>query len=149
MIVLPSPRTAASFPASFRSPARPGDAIFPPMTPQFRNLVFALLLLAQLSGCALLRGHKSAKRAAPAAPAAPPAPLLVGTITLVNDEQHFVLIDSTNSPSPLPDLALKTRGSSGETGELKAGVIRRRPFAIADVVKGTPQVGDQVFQQPP
>ena len=116
------------------------------MTRRLRRWVFALLLLAPLSGCALLRGRKSAKRAAPAAP---PAPLLVGTVTLVNEEQHFVIIDSTNSPSPLPDLALKTRGSSGETGELKAGAIRRRPFAIADVVKGTPQVGDQVFQQPP
>ena len=130
----------------FRSPVGPGDGIFGPMTPQFLRLFFALLLLTQLAGCALRLPHKQPKKAAPAAP---PAPLLVGTVTLVNDEQHFVLIDSTASPSPMPDVVLKTRGPGGETAELKAGAIRRRPFAIADVVKGTPKVGDQVFQQPP
>ncbi len=106
----------------------------------------AVLLLVQLSGCAPRRPRKPPK--APA-PTPPPAPLLVGTVTLVNEEQHFVLIDSTTSSSPLPDVVLKTRGQGGETGELKAGAIHRRPFAIADLVKGTPKVGDQVFQQPP
>ena len=103
----------------------------------------ALLLLAQVSGCALFPKGQQVKRAT-----AVPQPLLVGTITLVNTEQNFVLIDSTNSPGPLPDAALKTRGPDGAVAELKSGAIRRRPFTIADVVKGTPQVGDQVFQQP-
>lgn len=105
--------------------------------------LFAVVLLAQFSGCALFPKGKQAKRAT-----AVPQPLLIGTITLVNAEQKFVLIDSTNTPGPLPGAALKTRGADGAAAELKSGPIRRRPFAIADVVKGTPQVGDQVFQQP-
>jgi hypothetical protein len=32
--------------------------------------------------------------------------------------------------------------------ELKSSPIRRRPFAIADVIKGEPKVGDEVFQLP-
>jgi hypothetical protein len=113
------------------------------MTPRFLRLVFALLIVTQLSGCALPRRRPKAKRATPA------APLLVGTITLVNEDGHFVLIDSGMSPSPIPGAVLQSRAANGESGELKAGAIRRRPFAIADVIKGTPQVGDQVFQQPP
>lgn len=111
-----------------------------------RRWLVAVLLLTQLSACALSRRRRPSKKAAPQSP---PAPQLVGTVTLVNEEQHFVLIDSTTSPSPLPNAVLRTRGAAGETAELKAGAIRRRPFAIADVVKGAPKVGDQVFQQPP
>jgi hypothetical protein len=107
------------------------------------RLVFAVLIGAQISGCALLRRHPKKK------PEKPAAPLLVGTITLVNDDGHFVLIDSGMSPSPAPGAVLKCRTAGGESGELKAGAIRKRPFAIADVVKGTPHVGDQVFQEPP
>ena len=114
------------------------------MTPRFRHGVFALLLAAQISGCALLRPRP---KKAPPAPVA--KPLFVGTITLVNDGGHFVLIDSGMSPGPLPGAVLKCRAPAGESGELKAGEVRRRPFAIADVVKGTPRVGDRVFQQPP
>ena len=114
------------------------------MTPWFIRCLFALLVAAQISGCALLR-----PRPKKATLATHPTPLLVGTIKLVNDDGHFVLIDSGTSPGPLPGAVLKCRAASGETGELKAGEVRRRPFAIADVVKGTPQVGDQVFQQPP
>ena len=114
------------------------------MLPRFLPGLLAVLLAAQVSGCALLRSRpKKAVRATPA------RPLLVGTVRLVNDDGHFVLIDSGLSPGPLPGAVLICRAASGETGEVKAGEIRRRPFAIADVVKGTPQVGDQVFQQPP
>ena len=77
-----------------------------------------------------------------------PKPLFVGTITLVNEDGHFVLIDSGMSPGPMPGAVLKSRTSAGASGDVKAGDVRRRPFAIADVVKGTPRVGDQVFQQP-
>jgi len=113
------------------------------MTARTLRVIFALLLVTQISGCAMLRRKPKAKRATPA------TPLLVGTIKLVDEEGHFVLIDSGMNPGPLPGAVLKSRAASGESGELKAGTIRRRPFAIADVIKGTPQVGDQVFQQRP
>lgn len=114
------------------------------MTPRFLHCVFAALIAAQLSGCALLRPRPKKAIRVPVA-----KPLLVGTITLVNEDGHFVLIDSGMSPGPMPGAVLKSSTSAGESGELKAGEVRRRPFAIADVIKGTPQVGDQVFQQPP
>ena len=129
---------------SFFSPVGQGAIIFPRMTPRFIRCLFALLLAAQISGCAMFRPRP--KKATLATHA---KPLLVGTIKLVNDDGHFALIDSGTSPGPLPGTVLTCRAASGETGELKAGEVRRRPFAIADVVKGTPQVGDQVFQQPP
>ncbi len=114
------------------------------MIPRLIPRLFALLLVTHLAGCALLRPRpKKTARDTSA------KPLLVGTIRLVNEDGHFALIDSGMSPSPLPGAMLKTRAASGDTGELKAGEIRRRPFAIADVVKGAPHVGDQVFQQPP
>ena len=103
-----------------------------------------MLLAVHVAGCGLLRPHPKKPKQRPAA-----KPLLVGTITLVNDDGHFVLIDSGASPGPMPGAVLKSRTAAGESGELKAGDVRRRPFAIADVVKGTPRVGDQVFQQPP
>lgn len=108
-------------------------------------LALALLVGTQLCGCAAFQRRHEAKRAKPVAL---PAPLLVGTITLVNEEGRFVLIDSGMNPSPFAGAVLKSRRADAESGELKAGAIRKRPFAIADVVKGTPQVGDQVFQQP-
>ncbi len=114
------------------------------MTSRFHHAVFTLLLAAQISGCTLLRPRPKKPKPAPVA-----KPLLVGTITLVNEDGHFVLIDSGASPGPMPGAVLKSRTPDGESGELKVGDVRRRPFAIADVVKGTPQVGDQVFQQPP
>ena len=114
------------------------------MTPRLRPCVFAALLAAQISGCTLLRPRPRKATRAPVA-----KPLFVGTITLVNEDGHFVLIDSGMSPGPMPGAVLKSGTPAGESGELKAGEVRRRPFAIADVVKGTPQVGDRVFQQPP
>ena len=114
------------------------------MTPRFRLGVFILLLAPQLSACALLRPHPKKTKRQPEA-----KPFFVGTITVVNEDGHFVLIDSGASPGPAPGAVLKSRAPAGESGELKVGEIRRRPFAIADVVKGTPRVGDQVFQQPP
>jgi len=113
------------------------------MMSRLLRLVFAMLFVAQISGCALLRRHPKKK------PQKPAAPLLVGTISLVNEDGHFVLIDSGLSPGPAPGAVLKSRSASGESGELKAGAIRKRPFAIADVVKGAPHAGDQVFQEPP
>jgi hypothetical protein len=102
-----------------------------------------VLLAAHFFGCASSSKTKRAKRAV-----AVPQPMLVGTIMVVNAVQNFVLIDSTNSPGPLPDAALTTRSPDGAVAELKASPIRRRPFAIADVIKGEPKVGDEVFQLP-
>ena len=76
----------------------------------------------------------------------PKVPLLVGTITLVNTEGGFTLIDSGNTPNPSVGEVIKSRTADVESGELRVTEVRRRPFYIADIIKGKPQKGDQVFQ---
>jgi hypothetical protein len=107
------------------------------------NHLMLVLVAGMLAGCGHLRRPPKAQ------PVMKVAPLFVGTVKLVNEEEHFVLIDSGASPSPAPGSVLTTEAPDGhQPAELKAGEIRRRPFAIADVVKGTPRVGERVYQQP-
>ena len=75
-----------------------------------------------------------------------PQPQLVGTITLVNEEGKFALIDGGYLPTPTAGTALKSFTGETESGLLTVGAVRRRPFVIADIVKGAPQKGDRVFQ---
>ena len=63
------------------------------MTRRFRFCVFAIFLASQISACGLMRPRpKKATRVTA------PKPLFVGTVTLVNEDGHFVLIDSGMSP---------------------------------------------------
>ena len=84
---------------------------------------------------------------APAGTTQPETPRLVGTVTLVDEPGRFVLIDGGFLPSPSADSTLRTFTGTVESGVVKVGAIRRRPFLIADIVKGAPRKGDQVFQQ--
>ena len=102
------------------------------------------IFLAILSGCGARLKDTKRKTSATVAPI---SALFVGTISLVDEDRQFVLIESGLSPSPLPDFPLEARGPSG-ISELKAGTIRRRPLTVADIVKGKPHQGDEVFQLP-
>lgn len=74
-------------------------------------------------------------------------PLLIGTVALVNEEASFVLIDNGSLPSPASGTVLKCNPVGAPTsGEVKVTQIHKPPFVIADIVKGTPKKGDQVFQ---
>ena len=113
----------------------------------FSATVLALALA--LSGCAILRKiHLPFRRHAANAPATPrPAvPQFVGTITLVNETEHFVLIDVGMSSVPRGGTALRAMSGGVETGVVVVGEVRRRPFVIADIVRGEPRKGNQVFQ---
>jgi hypothetical protein len=101
-----------------------------------------------MPGCTLLHNWKEKRRAAQEKRLrdVSKAPQLVGTITLVNAVGAFALIDSAGSPSPPAGTIIKSRTAGTESGELRVSDVRKRPFFIADVVKGTPQKGDQVFQ---
>jgi hypothetical protein len=85
-----------------------------------------------------------AKKHASATPA--PRPLFVGTITLVNETSRFVLIDVGDSVVPAQGMALKSIANGVETGVVAVGDVKRRPFAIADIVSGSPKKGDAVYQ---
>lgn len=102
-----------------------------------------VLLLSLLPGCALLSkflrkksaGQEMTKRVQ-----------LVGTISLVNPESNFVLVDSGSLPSPAMGASAQARAADGSLSELRVTEVRKRPFVIADIVNGTPHVGDRVFQ---
>jgi hypothetical protein len=64
----------------------------------------------------------------------------------VNSADGFVLVDFGMQPTVAPGTKLTTRTNGTESGELLVGDVHKRPFVIADVVKGSPQKGDQVFQ---
>ena len=72
---------------------------------------------------------------------------LVGTVTLVNEEGSFILIDNGSAPPPQPGTVLKGAASSALPWEAKVTAIRKPPFVIADIVKGAPKKGDQAFAQ--
>lgn len=76
----------------------------------------------------------------------PPSHRLVGTIMVVNEEQHFVLIDTESSFPAAVGTALKSFSNGAETGVLTVSPEVKPPFMIADIVSGTPQKGDQVFE---
>ena len=71
---------------------------------------------------------------------------LVGTIVLVNLDQHFVLIDTGSSYPAAAGTALKSFADGSETGVLAVSPEVKAPFMIADIVSGTPHKGDQVFE---
>ncbi|HEY3900061.1 MAG TPA: hypothetical protein VGM54_15745 [Chthoniobacter sp.] len=71
---------------------------------------------------------------------------LMGSITIVNEDASFVLIDSGSLPSPAVGAILKTHTADATPVELRVTQIRKSPFYVADIVKGLPKKGDQVFQ---
>src|SRR4029078_10774164 len=114
-----------------------------------RSILHAVVLCALLfsaSGCGVLHKRARDRKAREAAAAHPAMPLRIGTIALVNEDEQFVLIDNGNSPTPPTGTALKSFTGNAESGVLSVGSVRRTPFVIADIVKGTPRKGDVVFQ---
>jgi len=110
------------------------------------RLLLVLALLA-LPGCATLKKLWPFKgRQTPRAERLHPAPERVGVIVLVNEEQRFVLIDTTTGGIPAPGTALKIFRNDTEIGVLHAGEVQRRPFVIADIITGAPARGDIAFR---
>lgn len=111
-----------------------------------RALLCALVLCALGSpGCALL--HRKPKPTKPA----PPSALAVGTVTLVNEEGKFVLVDNGALPVPPVGGVLKCYPASATepSAELVTTDVRKRPFTIADIREGVPHKGDRVVYLPP
>ena len=112
-----------------------------------RTVLSALLMLCILQqGCLFHRKHKPA-----VARTYVPLPIPVGTITLVNEDAQFVLVDNGTLPVPPIGGTLKAYPSGTETAsaELVATNVTRRPFTIADIRRGSPHKGDRVVYLPP
>lgn len=101
--------------------------------------LLAISLLLPASGCARLR-ERFRKKERPAVVATP----FHGTVSLVNEEQRFVLIDSGYGQIPDDGARLRSFTGAAFSAELVVSRERRRPFVIADIVSGSPKVGDRV-----
>ena len=77
--------------------------------------------------------------------------MAVGTVTLVNEEGKFVLVDNGALPVPPVGGVLKCypAQASEASAELVATDVRKRPFTIADIRDGAPHKGDRVVYLPP
>ena len=104
----------------------------------------SLLLAALCLGLAACATHRHQDISAPlTAPA--PAPKPIGLVYAVNEELGFVVIQTPETPEV--GTALQTRTKDGqETGLLKVCKQEKRPFVVADVLKGKPHVGEVVMK---
>ena len=87
--------------------------------------------------------HKEKKPAETPA-AAVNGPQRVGRVAVVNEDLGFVLVDVGTLYTPQAGTALKSFRNGVETGVLAVSPEKERPFIVGDIVKGTPQVGDDV-----
>lgn len=114
------------------------------MRPSARHLLITALVACLLPGCALL---KKFQRKHPAPRQEAKAPQQIGTVVLVNIEGSFVLIDNGYRISPPIGLMAQSQGPDGPSAQLKVTEMRKRPFVVADIVSGTPNKGDLVFEE--
>ena len=68
----------------------------------------------------------------------------LGHVLLVNLPLRFVVLDFSLSQVPQPGDALELTRAGQVVGELKAGYHARVNTVVADIVRGTPDVGDEV-----
>ncbi len=113
------------------------------MLSRFRFLPALFAAIFLLTGCGALRWPF--KKKPPKATAK--SRLLVGTVTLVSEDPSFVLIDNGSLPPPAAGTVLTINNSGVAPVEMKVTHIQKPPFVVADIVKGTPKKGDQVFLQ--
>jgi hypothetical protein len=96
-----------------------------------------------LSGCA----PQTRAKTTDAAGAVVPEPRVVGEVAVVDEENHFVLVDlDSHLYVPAPGTALRATNAKGEIAHLKTSPEQKRPFVAADIVDGDPAVGDEVVR---
>ena len=117
----------------------------------FRSLSrvsIVLLVGAMLAGCGWMHWGGSRRRAAAEKELedARQAPLVLGRVSLVNEEERFALIEANAVQPPPTGTLLRIYAGNAVSAELRATGVRRRPFLVADLVSGTPAKGDLVVQ---
>jgi hypothetical protein len=106
-----------------------------------RFLLLALAGIFAFCGCASRRQKRDLHEAGTT-----PGPRRVGSVAVVNEDLHFVLVDVGSLYTPAAGTALKSFSDGKETGILAVDPEKQRPFIVADIVKGRPKVGDDVDQ---
>ncbi len=67
----------------------------------------------------------------------------LGTVTVINQLHHFVLLNTRSCPPPGTFLACIS--GSQQTALLRVAPPSRPPFLIADIIQGDPTIGEKVF----
>jgi hypothetical protein len=117
------------------------------MKQRFASIGLCLALTLGTPGCALVTNLlKSKKKKDDTRVERATVPERVGEIVLLNEEAHFVLVDLETGNPPEAGTALKVMRQGVEIGVLALGDVRRRPFIVADIVKGEPRKGDLVYR---
>lgn len=111
-------------------------------------LLFAFLAIGSVTGCRILpRDGGSSGNAAEAA-RSEPARIPVGTVHLVDAEGGFVLVQSSRFLDVEPERELFVAGADGsEVARLRVSPARKGSFLTADILRGTPQVGNHVLME--
>ena len=110
----------------------------------FVRAILGAILFLFLSGCA---GEARSAKPGPSSPSPTPQKIrhIVGEVAVVNEAEHFVLVDLGSSLYvPVPGEDLRATGPAGEIAQLKASPEQKRPFIAAEIIDGTPKVGDEV-----
>lgn len=101
----------------------------------------AAAVVLGVSGCAATGSGQDAEEP----PAAESAQRLVGRISSVRSNPHFVLIESYGTWDVPTGAILTSRGEDGRTANLLATGERAGQYAAADVRAGEVGLGDAVF----
>lgn len=104
-------------------------------------------LLFSLSSCGSTSHFlkKSAKNAESETPATP-KDKVIGTIEMVNPEQHFVLVKTLNRMALAPGTKLESHSPNGLKAVLTVTPEHKMNFISADIAEGYPQQGDIVVE---
>lgn len=73
-------------------------------------------------------------------------PVAVGIIRQVNAENRFVLMDSTSAVTAPAGAELIAVSGDRQTAILRMTDLQSASFFIADILAGTPTVGDRIFR---
>jgi hypothetical protein len=73
-------------------------------------------------------------------------PVSVGIVRQVNVENRFVLMDSTSAATAPVGGELIAVSGERQTAVLRMTELRSASFFIADILAGTPTVGDRIFR---
>jgi hypothetical protein len=119
------------------------------MKQRFASIGLCTVLVLGMPGCAPIevgKLFKSKKKKDDTRVERATVPERVGEIVLLNEEAKFVLVDLDRGIPPDSGTALKVMRQGVEVGVLALGDVRRRPFIVADIVRGNPQKGDVVYR---
>lgn len=77
------------------------------------------------------------------------SPSWIGTVKLVDENAHYVLVDTDTYHPLATGETLIAVGNERETATLRVTADRNPPFFIADIVSGRPMPGDRIYSPKP